>query len=92
VCYDELAKKYGSAIEEIPLGAVGVYSFVQKLKVGLQQLMAGSRNFSVSAISRNDVMALTEEAARISGVAYIMEAYREQAESILSGSRQSVLA
>jgi glutamate synthase domain-containing protein 2 len=87
VCYDELAKKYGSEIDHIPLGAIGVYSFVQKLKVGLQQLMAGSRNFRLSTIARNDVMALTEEAARISNIPYIMEAYREDAESILNGSK-----
>jgi hypothetical protein len=74
------------------LGAIGVYSFVQKLKVGLQQLMAGSRNFRLSTISRNDVMALTEEAARISGIPYVMDAYRQEAESILSTSREPVLA
>ena len=88
VSHDELAKKYGSEIDQIPLGAIGVYSFVQKLKVGLQQLMAGSRNFRVSTISRSDVMALTEEASNVSGIPYIMEAYREEAESILNGSKQ----
>ena len=40
----------------------------QKIKVELQQLMAGSRNFKISTISRNDLMALTEEAANISGI------------------------
>jgi glutamate synthase domain-containing protein 2 len=86
VCYDELAGRYASLSEEIPLGAIGVYSFLQKLKIGLQQLMAGSRNFRVSSISRSDVMALTEEAAKISGIPYIMDAYREEAQSILDGS------
>jgi hypothetical protein len=46
--------------------------------------MAGSRNFKLSTVSRNDVMALTEEAARISGIPYIMDAYREEAEKILA--------
>ena len=81
--YDDLAEKYGDMIDEIPLGAIGVYSFVQKLNVGLQQLMAGSRNFRLSAISRKDIMSLTEEAAKISGIPYIMDAYREEAEAIL---------
>lgn len=86
VCYDELADKYGKRMKEIPLGAVGIYSFAQKLKVGLQQLMAGSRNFKLSTISRKDVMSLTEDAARISGIPYIMDAFREEAEAVLNGS------
>jgi len=83
LCYSELAEKYGKEIEKMPLGAIGIYSFVQKIKVGLQQLMAGSRNFCVKTISRNDLMALTEEAAKVSGIPYVMEAYREEAEAIL---------
>jgi len=84
VCYDELADKFGDRMKEIPLGAVGIYSFCQKLKVGLQQIMAGSRNFRLDTISRKDVMSLTEEAASISGIPYIMEAYREEAEKIIN--------
>ncbi len=83
VSYEELREMYGSRIREIPLGAIAIYTFCQKIKVGLQQLMAGSRNFKISTISRRDIMALTEEAAKISGVPYVMEAYREEAESIL---------
>jgi len=83
VCYDELAEKYGKEIKDIPLGAIGIYSISQKLKVGLQQLMAGSRNFNLSTISRKDVAALTEEAAKVSGIPHIMDAYREEAEKVL---------
>ena len=83
VCYKELEEKYGDRMKEIPLGAVGIYSFSQKLKVGLQQLMAGSRNFKLSTITRDDVFALTEEAAKVSGLHYVMDAYREEAEKIL---------
>ncbi|MCD6093799.1 MAG: FMN-binding glutamate synthase family protein [Candidatus Omnitrophica bacterium] len=83
VCYEELAEKYGKEMENIPLGAIGIYSFAQKIRVGLQQLMAGSRNFRLSTISRSDLMALTEEAAKISGIPYVMDAYREEAEKIL---------
>jgi len=83
VCYSELAEKYGKEMKNMPLGAIGIYSFVQKIKVGLQQLMAGSRNFRIETISRNDLMALTEEAAKVSGIPYVMEAYREEAEAIL---------
>ena len=85
VCYEELAERYGKDMNDIPLGAVGVYSFVQKIRVGLQQLMAGSRNFRVSTISRSDLMSLTEDAAKVSGIPYVMDAYRKEAELILNG-------
>ena len=84
VCYDELEEKYGKRMKDIPLGAIGIYSFSQKIKVGLQQLMAGSRNFSLPTISRKDVAALTEEAAKVSGLPYIMDAYREEADRVLA--------
>ena len=85
VCYEELVDKYGEDIKYISMGAMGVYSFSQKIKVGLQQLMAGSRNFKLSVISREDVMSLTEEAAKVSGIPYVMDAYRSEAEAILDG-------
>jgi len=83
VCYAELKEKYGKDVKNIPLGALGIYSYAQKLQVGLQQLMAGSRNFNTTTITRKDVAALTEEAAKISGIDYIMDAYREEADEIL---------
>ena len=49
----------------------------------MQQLMAGSRNFRLNTISRNDIMSLTPEAARVSGIPYVMDAYRKEAEDIL---------
>jgi len=81
--YEELRDKYGEEIKDLPLGAIGIYTFCQKIKVGLQQLMAGSRNFRLSTISRNDLMSLTEEAAKVTGIPYVMDAYREEAERIL---------
>jgi glutamate synthase domain-containing protein 2 len=83
VTYEELKEKYGDEVKNFPMGAIGVYTFTQKLKIGLQQIMAGSRNFRVSTITRKDLMSLTEEAAKISGIPYVMEAYREEADKIL---------
>lgn len=85
VCYQDLVAKYGrDTVKEMPLGAIGLYTFVDKLKVGLQQFMAGSRNFKVCTISRDDLMALTPEAAQVSGIPYVMDAYREEAEKIIN--------
>jgi len=53
------------------------------MRTGLQQLMAGSRNFRLSTVSRSDLMSLTEDAAKISGIPYVMEAYSDEANSIL---------
>ncbi|MFH1406741.1 MAG: FMN-binding glutamate synthase family protein [Candidatus Omnitrophota bacterium] len=88
VYYEELQDKYGERMKDIPLGAVGIYSFAQKIKVGLQQLMAGSRSFRISAITREDLMALTEDAAKVSGIPYVMDAYRKQAEAVLNGNKK----
>ncbi len=81
--YDELKEKYGKEMENIPLGAVALFTFSRKMAIGLQQLMAGSRNFRLSTISRSDLMALTEDAAKVSGIPYVMDSYREEAERIL---------
>jgi glutamate synthase domain-containing protein 2 len=85
VCYEELKAKYGKEVDNIPTGAMGIYTFGQKFKTGLQQLLAGSRNFSLSTVSRKDVMALTEDASKISGISYVMDAYKAEAKKILAG-------
>ena len=85
VCYEEIKDKFGSDLKNIPLGAIGIYTFCQKMQVGLQQIMAGSRNFSLPTVSRKDLMALTEDAAKVTGIPYVMDAYRAEAEAILAG-------
>jgi hypothetical protein len=46
--------------------------------------MAGARRFNVEVMSRNDLMSLTEDCAKITGIPYIMDAYRAEAEAILN--------
>jgi glutamate synthase domain-containing protein 2 len=89
VYYQEVKSKFEGRAKDIPLGALGIYTFTQKIRIGLQQLMAGSRNFRISTISRKDLMALTEEAAKASGVAYVMDAYRGEADRILEGKQDA---
>jgi hypothetical protein len=83
VAYEELKEKYGERMSEIPLGALALYTYSQKFKTGMQQIMAGSRNFSLLSVSRNDLMSLTPEATKVSGIPYVMDAFREAAEEIL---------
>ena len=84
VNYEDVKNLVGAdEMKNIPLGAVGIYSYSEKLKVGLQQLMAGARCFSIPAISRRELMSLTEECARVTGIPYLMEAYKDEAMKIL---------
>ncbi len=69
--------------EEVPTGALGVYTFYERLTLGLKQIMCGSRKFAVPYISRDDISALTRQANEISGIPYIMETDREEIERIL---------
>ncbi|MFP4056295.1 MAG: FMN-binding glutamate synthase family protein [Candidatus Brocadiia bacterium] len=84
VGYEDLVARFGKeTVDQMPFGAVGLYNFCDKLKVGLQQLMAGSRSFSTDTIAREDLFALTEEAAKVSGIPYVMDAYRDEALAII---------
>lgn len=84
VCWEQVAEIVGkSEMAKIPLGAVGIFSYVQKLSVGLQQLMAGARRFRLSSISRKDLMSLTRDCADVTAIPYVMDAYRDEAEAIL---------
>jgi glutamate synthase domain-containing protein 2 len=83
ICWEELRTYYGDAVTELPLGAIGIFTVVQKLQIGLQQLMAGSRNFRLSTVGRSDLMSLTEECAKITGIPYVMNAYADEAQAIL---------
>ncbi len=84
VTASELRKELGNeAFEKIPAGALGLYTYYERLAQGLRQLMAGSRKFACSYISRDDLCALTREAAAISGISWVMDVDREEAEKIL---------
>jgi glutamate synthase domain-containing protein 2 len=79
----ELKDRYGKDFGSIPPGAIGVYSYVSRLKQGLQQLMAGARKFALPYVDRNDLVALTRESADISGITYVMDSDKEDISRIL---------
>jgi glutamate synthase domain-containing protein 2 len=76
-------------MKNIPLGALGIYSYCEKLRVGLQQLMAGARCFNIPSITRRELMSLTEGCADVTGIPYVMDAYREEAMAILDSRAPS---
>ncbi len=86
VCYEDVKDLVGAnEMKNISLGAVGIYSYCEKIKVGLQQIMAGARHFNISTIRRRDLMSLTEECSRVTNIPYLMNAYRQEAMEILKG-------
>jgi hypothetical protein len=60
-----------------------MYSYIDRLKQGLQQLMAGERKFALKYIDRNDLVALTKDAAEVSGISYVMDSDAEEVDKIL---------
>jgi hypothetical protein len=83
VTAEGLKREYGKDYERIPTSAIGLYTYYERLAQGLRQLMAGSRKFAVNFLDRSDIVALTPEAAAISGISYVMEADEKEAEKIL---------
>ncbi len=81
----DLRRELGDAeFERLPTGAIGLYTYYERLAQGLRQLMAGSRKFACQYIDRGDLAALTQDAARISGIEYILDVDKKEAEAILS--------
>jgi hypothetical protein len=82
----ELRRMLGdSEFEKLPTGALGLYTYFERLAQGLRQLMCGNRKFSLEHISRDDIAALTPDASRVSGIQYIMDADAKEVEEILKG-------
>jgi len=80
----DLRKDIGKdAADKIPGSAVGLYSYYKRLSQGLQQFMCGARKFGLDHMTRDDLIALTKEAADITGIPYIMDYQAEAAAEIL---------
>ena len=78
--------------EKLPTGAIGLYTYYERLAQGLRQLMAGCRKFSLEYISRDDLASLTHEAADISGIPYVMDVDKGEVEKILSSAKEGTKA
>ena len=49
-----------TVFDTLPAGALGLYTYYERLAQGLRQLMAGSRKFSMDYINRDDLAALDQ--------------------------------
>lgn len=84
VSASELKEKLGADdYNRLPVGAIGVYSYYERLAQGLRQFMCGARKFGLQHITRDDLVSLTREAAEITGIKYVMEADADEVEQIL---------
>ncbi len=79
----ELMDKYGDKFKELPLGAVAMYAYCDRVSTGLKQMMAGERKFALEHLTRDDLIALTKEAAEITGIPYVMDSDKEKVDEIL---------
>ena len=78
-----LRKELGDKeFEKLPTGALGLYTYYERLAQGLRQLMAGSRKFAMEHIARDDIAALTHKAADVSGIKYVMDVDQGKVEKI----------
>jgi len=87
VTANELRLEVGNdEFKKIPPGAIGLYTYYERLAQGLKQLMCGSRKFNLEYITRDDIASLTRDASEISGIDYIMDIDKAEVEKILSYS------
>jgi len=83
--YYDVEKKVGKdEMKNIPFGAIAAYTLADKLAAGLQQLLAGARKFSVTAISRDDLFSANRETEEVTGIPFITEAEDDVAKKILN--------
>ncbi|MEM1904136.1 MAG: glutamate synthase-related protein [Acidilobaceae archaeon] len=84
--YDGLLREYGSERfnKILESGAIGLYTYFKKLSIGIKILLAGQRKTSLYLLNRKDLAALTERAARVTGLPLIDEADEGLFETILS--------
>ncbi len=80
----DLKREFKEKFSEIPTGAMGLYSYFERLRQGLRQLMAGNRKFALNYITREDIAALTQDAANISGIPYVTDVDKEEVDKILN--------
>jgi len=79
----ELRQRFGARFDELPTGAIGVYTYFKRLSQGLRQMMAGERKFTLEYVTRDDIASLTKEASDISGIPFITDIDKDEVQKIL---------
>ncbi len=80
----ELKSKYGERFKEVPWEAIGLYTYLtDRIGIGLKQLLAGTRKWKLELLNRNDLMSLSERAAKVTGIPMVEEIEKDAIERIL---------
>jgi len=58
----DLRALYGTRANDFPTGAIGVFSYLNKIGFGLKHFAALNRKFDISLVSKSDLIPLTAEA------------------------------
>ncbi|MBM4175764.1 MAG: FMN-binding glutamate synthase family protein [Ignavibacteria bacterium] len=84
VTASHLRKELGdNEFQKVPVGALGLYTYYERLAQGLRQLMCGSRKFKLEFMTRDDLACLTKESAEITGIPYVMDLDKKEVDKIL---------
>jgi hypothetical protein len=83
--WETVKNKVGSdEIKNIPLGAIALCGYADKLACGLQQFMAGVRKFNVSQLSRDDLITANRETEAVTGIPFMTDSLDDRAKAILN--------
>ncbi len=83
--WETVANKLGAdEMSKVPLGAIALVAYADKLACGLQQFLAGARKFSLDQIRREDLMSANRETAHETGIPYMTDAEDEKAMAVLT--------
>jgi len=86
IAVPELREKYGTKFKNIPLPAIGLYTYLtDRIGVGLKQLMAGARKWKLDLLDRSDLATLNKTASEVTGIPMINEVEADLFEQILLG-------
>ncbi|MDH6603328.1 hypothetical protein OKW23_000457 [Bacilli bacterium PM5-9] len=58
----DLRLLYGKKADKFPTGAIGVYSYLNKINFGVQHFAALNRKFNINLVDNSDVISLTNKA------------------------------
>jgi hypothetical protein len=84
IAVPHLKEKYGERFKDIPWEAIGLHTYLyDRIGNGLRQLLAGARKWRLDLINRDDLMALSERAAKVTGIPMAEEADADLIERIL---------
>jgi hypothetical protein len=84
-CWEAVKSKVGAAeMDNIPFGAIAMFSYIDKISCGLQQFMAGARRFSIPEIRREDLLSANRETEAVTGIPFMTDLGDERAKKILA--------